>query len=107
MIFPIAFLGIAATAAVAIFVIIFIYLTAKWAIKRTKEFSKEFGLEAKELSERQSDYDGIVERIDSLKELHKKTVAKGDAKTAKELSQEISRLEKERIKMYKKITEYY
>jgi len=107
MIPPLEILGIAATGAVAIFVIIFIYLVAKWAIKRTKEISKEFGLEAKELSERQSNYDGIVERINSLKELHKKSVAKGDAKTAKELSQEISRLEKERIKMYKKITEYY
>jgi hypothetical protein len=107
MIFPFELLGIGATAVVAIFVIIFIYLVAKWAIKRAKEISKEFDMGAKELSERQSTYDGIVERINSLKELHKKTVAKGDAKTAKELSQEISRLEKERIKMYKKITEYY
>ncbi len=106
MIFPLDLLGIAATAAVAIFVIIFIYLVAKWAIKRTKEISKEFDLGTKESSLRRSDYDDIVERIDSLKELHKKAVAKGDAKTAKELSQEISRLEKERIKMYKKITEY-
>ena len=106
MIFPLELIGIAATAAVAIFVIIFIYLVAKWAIKRTKEISKEFELGAKELSERQSTYNSIVERINSLKELHKKTVAKGDAKTAKELSKEISRLEKERIKMYKKITEY-
>jgi len=45
-------IGIAATAAVAIFVIIFIYLVAKWAIKRTKEISKEFELEAKESSKR-------------------------------------------------------
>jgi hypothetical protein len=107
MVFPLELLGIGATIAVAIFVIIFIYLVAKWAIKRTKEISKEFDLGAKELSERQSTYDDIVERINSLKELHKKTVAKGDAKTAKELSQEISRLEKERVKAYKKITEYY
>ena len=41
-------LGIGATIAAAIFVIIFIYLVAKWAIKRTKEISKEFDLEAKE-----------------------------------------------------------
>ena len=107
MIPPLELLGIAATGAVAIFVIIFIYLVAKWAIKRTKEISKEFDLGAKELSERQSNYDGIVEKINSLKELHKKTVAKGDAKKAKELSQEINRLEKERIKMYKKMTEDY
>ena len=107
MISPLELLGIAATAAVTIFVIIFIYLVAKWVIKRTKEISKEFGLEAKELSERQSTYDSIVERINSLRELHKKTVAMGDTKKAKELFQEISRLEKERSKMYKKITEYY
>lgn len=106
MIFPLDLLGIAATAAVAIFVIIFIYLVAKWAIKRTKEISKEFELGAKELSLKKQDYEDMIERIDSLKKLHKKAVAKGDAKTAKELSQEISRLEKERIKMYKKITEY-
>jgi hypothetical protein len=107
MILPFTIIGLGATIIVAIFVIIFIYLVAKWAIKRTKEISKEFDLGSKELYERQSTYDGIVERIDSLKELHKKAVAEGDAKTAKELSQEISRLEKERIKMYKKITEYY
>ena len=40
------------------------------------------------------------------KKQHKKAVAKGDAKKAKKLSQEIKKLEKERIKMYKKITEY-
>ena len=106
MIFPLEIIGIAATAAVAIFVIIFIYLVAKWAIKRTKEISKEFELGTQELSLRQSTYDGIVERIDSLKELHKNAVAKGDAKTAKELSKEISRLEKERIETYKKMSEY-
>ena len=64
-------------------------------------------LGAKELSSRISTYDSIVERIDSLKKLYKKTVAKGDAKTAKQLSKEISKLEKERIKMYKKIQEYH
>ncbi len=48
MIFPLDLLGIAATAAVAIFVIVFIYLVTKWAIKRTKEISKEFELEIKE-----------------------------------------------------------
>lgn len=106
MVLPFTIIGLGATVAVAIFVIIFIYLVAKWAIKRTKEISKEFELESKELSLRRSDYDSIVERISSLKELHKKAVAKGDAKTAKELSREISRLEKERKKMYKKMTEY-
>ena len=106
MTFPLNLLGIVATVAVAIFVIIFIYLVAKWAIKRTKEISKEFELEAKELSLRRSTYEDIVGRIDSLKELHKKAVARGDARTAKELSQEISRLEKERVKMYKRMSEY-
>ena len=75
-------------------------------MKRTKEISKEFELESKEISFLRSDYEGIVERIDSLKKLYKKAVAKGDTKKAKELSQEISRLEKERIKAYKKITKY-
>ena len=107
MVFPFELIGIAATSAVAIFVIIFIYLVTKWAIKRTKEISKEFELEAKELRLKKQDYDDMIERIDSLKKLHRTTVAKGDAKKAKELSREIIRLEKERIKAYKKITEYY
>ncbi len=100
-------LGIIATVIVAIFVIIFIYLVSKWAIKKTKEFSDELDMGSKELSERQSSYDGIVEKINSLKELQKKTVARGDTKKANELSQIINKLEKERINMYKKITEYY
>ena len=48
----------------------------------------------------------MIERIDSLKKLYKKAADKGDTKKAKELSREISRLENERIKAYKKITEY-
>lgn len=103
MVLPLTILGIGATIAVGIFVIVFIYLVARWAIKRTKEISKEFETEAKELSFMRSDYNGIVERIDSLKKLYKKAVDKGDTKRAKELSREISRLEKERIRAYKKI----
>jgi hypothetical protein len=106
MFYPLEILGSAATVVVGIFVIIFIYLVAKWAIKRTKEISKEFELGAKELSLKKQDYENMVERIDSLKKLYKKAVDKGDTKTSKELSREISRLEKERIRAYKKITEY-
>jgi len=106
MVIPFELLGIGAGVAAIIFIITFIYLVIKWAIKRTKEISKEFDLEEKELSQRRSTYDSIVERINSLRELHGKAVAKGDANKAKELSRKISRLENERIKMYKKMTEY-
>ena len=107
MAFLLTLLGIGTTIAVAIFVIVFIYLVAKWAIKRTKEISKEFEMEAKELSLKKQDYDDMIERIDSLRKLHRKAVADNNAKKAKELSREISRLEKERVKAYKKITQYY
>jgi TRAP-type C4-dicarboxylate transport system permease small subunit len=38
-------LSIGATIIVAIFVILFIYLTAKWSIKKAKEMSKKFEIE--------------------------------------------------------------
>ena len=42
---PLEIFGIGATIIVAIFVILFIYLTAKWAIKKGKEMSKKFEIE--------------------------------------------------------------
>lgn len=39
---PLEILGIGATIAVAIFVIVFIYLTTKWAMKKTKEMARRF-----------------------------------------------------------------
>jgi TRAP-type C4-dicarboxylate transport system permease small subunit len=38
-------IAIGATIIVAIFVILFIYLTAKWSIKKAKEMSKKFEIE--------------------------------------------------------------
>jgi hypothetical protein len=39
---PLEILSIGATIIVAIFVILFIYLTAKWSIKKAKEMEKRF-----------------------------------------------------------------
>ena len=106
MLIPFGILGIAATVAVAIFVIIFVYLVTKWAIKRTKEISKRFEYEAKDLESKEAKLREIEDRISSLRTQYNQVVTKGDLKTGNTLSKEIKRLEKERNKLSKKIQEY-
>ena len=106
MTFPLRVISAGATIIVCIFVALFVYLTAKWSVKRGREISKRFEYETKELEESEVRLGEIKRRINSLKTDYDKAVRSGDLKKADALSKEINRLKKEREKLFKKIQEY-
>ena len=106
MVLPTLVISIVATAAVVIFAIMFIYLVAKWSIKRGKEISKRFEYETKELQTREEKLEEIREQLSLLKTKHRQAIQRNDLNTANMLSRQIKNLERQRDTLFKKIEEY-
>ena len=103
---PITFpLALAGTVASIIFAAMFIFLVAKWSLKRTKELSEKFSSE--ELPTQQQVSDSrlleIDNRINEFRTKYNEAVNKNDTRMANIFEAEIKRLEKEReVLIYKK-----
>ncbi|OGI15867.1 hypothetical protein A3K63_00705 [Candidatus Micrarchaeota archaeon RBG_16_49_10] len=104
----VSFVGsIGAAAILLVFVIIFVYLASKWGIKRTKEISKRFETETKELEDKQLELQETRKTIAELKTKRKDVIKAKDVKTAGFLEKEIDKLEKRKDKLLKEIDEGY
>lgn len=94
----------AGLAAVAfIFVLVFVYLASKWGIKRTKEISKRFDNELKELEHKENELKDTRKQIVDLKIRKRKLIKKKDFKKAKMLEKEIKELEKIKDNLMKEV----
>ncbi len=99
--FPLALAG---TIASVIFAAMFIYLIAKWSLKRTKELSEKF--ETEPLTPQQQSDPRIIEinnRINEFKTKYNEATNKGDTRMANIFDSEIKRLQKEKEVLMKKM----
>ncbi|MEM5792819.1 MAG: hypothetical protein QXY45_00460 [Candidatus Aenigmatarchaeota archaeon] len=92
---------------VGIFGYIFINLTTKWGKKRVREISERFDSELNQLKSKQQEIKRLEKEISILKVKKMELIKKGEIQKAREIEDEIIRLQKNKDKIHRVIESRY